>query len=155
MHAISPDQPSTATVAAAPPLQRISVHRAVGDLLEIVAVAVDLTQSTLQVEGELDIASADLLSASVDVELDEGRRFVRLDLSRLSFMDCTGLRAVVHAHNRCLAAGGTLALTDVRPPVTRLLHITGLDEALFIADSPSISPPHTPARHLAAVRGRR
>src|ERR1700712_3742321 len=102
--------------------------------LEIVAVAIDPTQATVQLEGELDVATADLVTAALGEQLAQGHRFVRLDLSRLIFLDCAGLRVLVEAHNGFLYANGALVLTGVDQHVTRLLRLTHLDEALFIAD---------------------
>jgi anti-anti-sigma factor len=104
--------------------------------LEIIAVRVDATQSTIQAEGELDLATAGLLRDALDDELMQDRRFVRLDLSRLDFVDCVGLRVLVRAHHRFLAARGTLVLTGLGRRVARTLAITHHDDLLFIADGP-------------------
>jgi anti-anti-sigma factor len=134
----SPSHIATCRVAPGIVRPQVSIRSTIGQLLEIVAVTVDETQSTLQVEGELDLATAGLLAATLDDELRQGHRFVRLDLSRLSFMDCAGLRVLTRAHTYFLAARGTVVLTGLRPPITRLLTITGLDMALFVADGPSL-----------------
>jgi anti-anti-sigma factor len=100
------------------------------------------------VKGELDLATADILTGALEHELTVGHRFVRLDLSRLTFTDCAGLRALLAAHNRFLAARGTIVVTGLRRQVIRLLAITHLDEALFVADG--VARPDR-ARHLGIV----
>jgi anti-anti-sigma factor len=99
----------------------------------------------------MDLSNADLLTAVLDNQVGHGHRFMRLDVSRLSFLDCSGLGRIVHAHNLCLAARGTLVLTGVTPRIARLLAITHLDEALLIADGPLSPPPTRRSRHMDAV----
>lgn len=106
-------------------------------------------RATIELQGEMDLATTDLVIAVLDHALALGRRYVCLDLSRLTFMDCAALRLVVDAHNRFLGAGGALVLTGVGPRVARLLSITHLDEALFVTDTPARSRPAR--RHLKSV----
>lgn len=96
------------------------------------------THATVQVQGDMDVANAELLAAVLDNQLIAGRRFVRLDLTRLTFLDCAGLRVLVHAHKAFRAdPGGMLLLTGVGARIARLLEITHLDEALFVAGQPA------------------
>jgi anti-anti-sigma factor len=105
----------------------------------------------VQLRGEMDLSNADLLTAALSTHLGRGRRFVRLDLSDLQFMDCAGLRAIVEAHNRCLAAHGTLILTGAGSQINRILAITRLNEVLLVADAQLDTPPRARRSHLAAV----
>jgi anti-sigma B factor antagonist len=118
-----------------------SAHRrhlaAVGSDTAMLAVRTVLAEGArayLRLCGELDLATADRLIGVLDQQFDSGRRIIHLDLSGLRFIDCIGLRTLVHAHNECLAHRGALILTHVGPPTTRLLELTGLSEALFISD---------------------
>lgn len=104
--------------------------------LEVSTICTGSSQVIVQMRGELDLASAPLLAAVLEHQLRLGHRFARLDVSRLYFCDCGGLRAIVAGHNAFLAAGGTLSLTGLTRPVRRLLAITGLDEALVLIDPP-------------------
>jgi anti-anti-sigma factor len=75
--------------------------------------------------GELDVSSADGLSNSL-VEL-AGSTLV-VDLSDLTFMDSSGIGALVRARNRIRADGlGDLVLTRPGAIVRRALEIVGLD----------------------------
>lgn len=80
--------------------------------------------------GRLDVhAAADarlLLAAAVD----DGHGELILDLARLEAVDATGLGVLVGAHRRAQRAGRTLVLTDVPPPVGRILFVTKLDRVL-------------------------
>jgi anti-sigma B factor antagonist len=75
--------------------------------------------------GELDAASASGLENSL-VEL-AGSTLV-LDLSDLTFIDSSGIGALVVARNRIRSKGlGELVLTRPREIVVRVLEIVGLD----------------------------
>jgi anti-anti-sigma factor len=101
-------------------------------------VRVQLSQgdrATLKLSGELDLCSVDLLEAVLHNHIAAGRRYIRLDMSGLKFIDCAGLRAVVDAHNALLFEHGRLDLIRVGPPTARLLRITELDTALHVESS--------------------
>jgi anti-anti-sigma factor len=75
--------------------------------------------------GELDVASADGFADSL-VELAGST--VVVDLSDLTFMDSSGIGALVRARNRIRAGGlGELVLTRPGAIVRSVLEIVGLD----------------------------
>ena len=57
-------------------------------------------------------------------------RLVLLDLTGLSFCDARGLSAFVRIANHADAAGCGFALIAPRPPVAKILQISGLDSRL-------------------------
>jgi anti-sigma B factor antagonist len=57
-----------------------------------------------------------------------------LDLRPLTFMDSSGLRALLAADTRAREAGGRLVLIRGDERVQRVLRITRLDERLEIVD---------------------
>lgn len=130
---------------AVPPAPPIDVTTTAADTFEVTTVRTDANRAAVQAQGEMDLANADLLTEVLGSHLAAGRRFVRLDLSRLAFVDCAGLRVLVLAHNQFLTQRGTLILTGVGARIAHLLHTTHLDEALFVADGPG--EPHR-IRHL-------
>ncbi|MFB7908356.1 STAS domain-containing protein [Kitasatospora sp. NPDC056076] len=75
--------------------------------------------------GEIDLASAPRLHRELTCALDTHQN-VLLDLSQVTFMDCSGLGALVQARNQADRTGGRLALRGVGHPVARLLRLTGL-----------------------------
>jgi anti-sigma B factor antagonist len=103
-------------------------------VLEVRTVLTEGTRAYLRLCGALDLATADSLLGALNQQFGSGRRNIHLDLSGLRFVDCTGLRALVHAHNECLAHRGTLILDHVGRAAARLLELTGLSEVLFISD---------------------
>jgi len=99
-------------------------------------VRVDPSRASLSAAGELDLAAVHDLAATLAVQEAAGRTFIRLDLSQVSFLDCTCLAVLVSAHNRLRAAGGQLILTDVSRPVVRLLTVTELVHKLLTTREP-------------------
>lgn len=87
------------------------------------------------VAGELDLST----SPELDRALAEGGPGARvcLDLTRLRFIDSTGLAAIVRAHQSLVRAGGALAIATGSGPrsVLRTFESTGLAGLLTITDS--------------------
>lgn len=102
--------------------------------LETSIVTLNPSLAIIRLRGELDCATAELLTAVLANQRANGRRYLRLDLSALEFLDCAGLNAIVRAHHHALASRGTLVLTGLPQHVCRLLRIAGLDNVLCIAD---------------------
>ena len=99
---------------------------------EVQVRCTDATRAALRLQGDLDLAAADLFAAVIRHHLATGHRYVRLDLSGLDFLDCAGLRALLTAHHELLARGGRLVLTNVGPQTARLLRLTLLDTVLYV-----------------------
>jgi anti-sigma B factor antagonist len=83
--------------------------------------------------GELDHATAPELRDPLMAAIEEGSRWVLVDLSDCTFVDSTGLSVLVHAHTRLLEADeGKLEVCCPDPQVSRLLEITGVDRAFGV-----------------------
>ena len=96
--------------------------------------------------GELDMSSADCVGEAL---AGIGGSTVVVDLSKLTFMDSTGITALVVARNRIMDDGlGQLVLSRPVSAVRRVLEITGLGgwivEWSADWDSPSSSGIVTP-----------
>ena len=76
----------------------------------------------LHLAGEIDIATADQLTAALARALSEGSPLV-VDMAEVSFIDGRGLRAVVRAA-QSMNGCGPLVLVNARL-VARLLELTG------------------------------
>ena len=77
----------------------------------------------VRVSGELDLDSGDLLirtCARAEPSLD-----IVVDLSALTFMDCAGYGAVMHARAALISHGGTLTLANGSGEPARLLALIG------------------------------
>jgi anti-anti-sigma factor len=89
-------------------------------------VAVADGRYTVAVSGELDILSASRLEAVLLKISGDSASAIRLDLSRLTFMDSTGLRTVLLAKELCDSHGLELSLVPGPPRVQRLFEVTAL-----------------------------
>jgi anti-sigma B factor antagonist len=85
----------------------------------------------LEVDGELDLASAPQLCARLDAARAQRVRRLVVDLTRLGFCDSTGLRALMGASAEIRVDGGRFALVCPQDgPVARLFEVTGMRERM-------------------------
>ena len=96
------------------------------------AYSVDRRDShvTLHLTGEVDLAAAPGLESALDTVLDDSDDVV-LDIADVTFLDSSGLRVLVAAHNRCSETGKSLTLVNPSAAVSRILEITGLGKTLL------------------------
>lgn len=86
----------------------------------------------LEVRGEVDVHTASQLRDRLIQVLDAGHSSVVVDLSWLSFIDSTGLGALVAARNHALAATASLRLVCKTERLLKVFRITGLHEVFDI-----------------------
>ena len=84
---------------------------------------------TWKLAGELDVARLPELYEAMDV-LPEACELT-VDLSRVTFMDASGLRALVWLRRTVEAKRGTLSVLGASPFVSRLLSLAGLNGLLM------------------------
>jgi anti-anti-sigma factor len=100
--------------------------------------------------GELDIGSADTLTARL-AELKTDQRPVRLDLSKLVFIDSAGIQAVLVALTDARWHGWHLEVArEVSPTIERAAQIVGIAQVLWPEEpgprqrsAPPATPPTT------------
>jgi anti-anti-sigma factor len=88
----------------------------------------------VELAGELDVDSVDELEAALAAASADARARVCLDMSRLAFIDSTGLAAVIRAHIATVEGGGAFAVVAGPGAVRRTLETTGLMEMLSVVD---------------------
>jgi anti-sigma B factor antagonist/stage II sporulation protein AA (anti-sigma F factor antagonist) len=76
--------------------------------------------------GEIDMSTADVLRDALNDALDKNPPAVVLDMAGVTFLDSTGIAALVVAHNRAIDENTALTLINCRPIVRRVLDVTGL-----------------------------
>lgn len=94
----------------------------------------DGARHTLALVGELDIASTPAMQTALTRVLANETRALRLDLRQLSFIDSTGLHAVLTAKEQCEARGYDFSLIAGPAPVQRLFELTNLLGVLPFVD---------------------
>ncbi|MBA2896219.1 STAS domain-containing protein [Nonomuraea soli] len=83
--------------------------------------------------GDLDYTSAAQLG---DVPLEPGLSRIDLDLGGLSFIDSSGLAALIRLHHRAAEARAALQLTALTPYLRNLLRMTALDRMFTLPPQP-------------------
>ncbi|HET6153257.1 MAG TPA: STAS domain-containing protein [Marmoricola sp.] len=81
---------------------------------------------TLVVAGEFDIATTEEFREQGRACLEADVATIEVDLSDVTFIDSSGLGALVGLRKECAKADAALVLIDVPPSVTRLFEVTGL-----------------------------
>lgn len=87
--------------------------------------------SVLSVTGEFDLAVVDEFLEHAMACLDRAQG-IDVDLGGVSFIDSSGLGALVRVRKEAAVRGKPLTLVDVSPATTRLLEITGLQQSFEI-----------------------
>ncbi|MBW8705587.1 Anti-sigma-B factor antagonist [Streptomyces sp. MBT84] len=115
-------------------------------------------RALITLAGEIDLESAPLVRGSLERCLRDGIRTIDVDLTRVTFCDCSGLNAFLHAAQQTTMAGGTLRLH--RPPTTlaQILDLTGCQFLLLglpfghvpppVGDTPAAPRPAPPHRSV-------
>jgi len=75
--------------------------------------------------GEIDLESAPLVRTSLARCLSDGIRTIDVDLTPVTFCDCSGLNAFLDAAQETAQAGGTLRLHHPPPTLDRILDLSG------------------------------
>lgn len=99
---------------------------------ELLRIAVHYVSDTTVVElaGELDLATAPLLDARLATLGDYRLPQLVIDVTALTFCDCSGLGTLVRARNQAAAEGGWLRLCGVAGTISKLIKIARLTSAL-------------------------
>lgn len=86
--------------------------------------------------GELDMASVPELERAARRLLSQDANELIIDLSRVPFMDSSGLRLLISLHDEACEEGWTLGLLRPSAGPAALFHLTGLDEHLPLIEQP-------------------
>jgi anti-anti-sigma factor len=98
-------------------------------MAELVTKGADGERRSLAVSGDFDIAMVERFLAEARACLDDTADVCEIDLGSVTFMDSSGLGALVRIRNAARESGKTVVLVNVPPSVSRLFEVTGLAEA--------------------------
>ncbi len=87
---------------------------------------------TLVVEGEVDIATASRLLSVLNSSVAEAIKAVVVDLSRVGFMDSTGLALLINANRRLSVRRKGFAVVCPPGPLWRVFEITDMVDTLHV-----------------------
>jgi anti-anti-sigma factor len=100
-----------------------------------VRVLTDAAALVLEVEGEVDMLTAPAVLKAVE-EVPDGTLWVVVDLTKVSFLDSSGLNTLVQARRALDARQMTMRLVvPTGGAIRRVFEITRLTEALTIVDT--------------------
>ncbi|WP_300682942.1 STAS domain-containing protein [Nocardioides sp.] len=87
----------------------------------------------LVVTGDLDLATAPRLTEVARAAVSSPGDIVTLDLSGVTFLDSTGLGALLDLRKKVVGAGGRVQVAAQSPAVARVLDLAGLTELFGVA----------------------
>ena len=95
------------------------------------------TMPQFVLSGEIDISNADSVRVEgVCLARDAAPSPLVADLVGVTFIDSSGIAALISIHNAARAAGGSLVLRSMSPSVLRLFELAGLAHE-FSTDYPA------------------
>lgn len=89
----------------------------------------------IAVAGEIDLASVSELESAIDEAFASDSQPLVIDLTESSFMDSTGLRALVMANRKFDEGGRLFAIAVSGGPVSRLIGLSGVESSIRIVDN--------------------
>lgn len=89
------------------------------------------SHTVLWVEGELDLATAPQLRSRLDNMIADADGPILLDLADVTFIDSTGLSAILTAHAALDKQGRVLRVIKASVQVRRLFEICGITDLII------------------------
>jgi anti-sigma B factor antagonist len=93
---------------------------------------VEIIDGGISVAGEIDAHTCPDLAAALEPLRGSGD--VRIDMAGVQFIDSSGLRVLIGAHQRAAAAKRKLLIDRPSKSVLRIIEISGLADHLQIAN---------------------
>jgi anti-anti-sigma factor len=89
----------------------------------------------IEASGDLDLSVAKTFEDELRKAFSNGASAIVLDLAQVTFIDSTGLRALIRVAEEGRRNGDRLSIRrELSPPVKRLLDLTGCGDQLPFAD---------------------
>lgn len=90
---------------------------------------------TIVLIGEADLLGAPNIEASLADAATGEAQCIIVDLRNLTFIDSSGLRALMGGHEQCVARGHELRIIPGPANVQRLFELSGMNEVLPFCDA--------------------
>ncbi|MEV0258307.1 STAS domain-containing protein [Streptomyces sp. NPDC050732] len=84
----------------------------------------------IEMHGELDVVAYQRMAPLLDAVTAGSEPLVIVDLTPVTFLDCSGLSLLMRAHRRVTHRGGRLRLVCTQPMTLRMLRVTKLMSVL-------------------------
>lgn len=86
----------------------------------------------IAVTGEIDLATVPELESAIDAVFTANSHPLVVDLNSSTFMDSTGLKALVMANRRFDESGRAFAIAVSGGPVSRLIDLSGVSSSIAV-----------------------
>ncbi|MEX2458183.1 MAG: STAS domain-containing protein [Actinomycetota bacterium] len=91
--------------------------------------------SVISLRGEIDVYTAPRLRQALIDLIEGGKSDILVDMSRVDFLDSTGLGVLVGGLKRVKAKDGSLEIVATQDKILKIFEITGLSKVFPIHDS--------------------
>ena len=88
--------------------------------------------NVLPLEGEIDLHVSPRIAASLNAMMKEKPKLIVVDLAQVSYIDSSGLAALIEAMQNVEAYGGKFALAGLQEAVRPIFEIARLDQVFRI-----------------------
>jgi anti-sigma B factor antagonist len=89
-------------------------------------------ENVLPLEGEIDLHVSPRISASLGAMIDEKPKQVVVDLTKVTYIDSSGLAVLIEGMQNVEAYGGQFALVGLQDKVKPIFEIARLDQVFRI-----------------------
>ncbi|CAN5632907.1 STAS domain-containing protein [soil metagenome] len=91
--------------------------------------------NVLPLEGEIDLHVSPTIAASLRTMVEQKPKHLVVDLSRVNYIDSSGLAVLIEAMQNVTAYGGKFALAGLQDAVRPIFEIARLDQVFRIFDN--------------------
>lgn len=106
-------------------------------------LTIDVTSApkaqTIVLTGEADLLGAPKIEAALRDASAREPELIVIDLKSLTFIDSSGLQALITGHELCRARGHELRIVPGPENVQRLFELTGMKEALTFTEAADVA----------------
>src|SRR3712207_7325838 len=102
----------------------------------------DEGMALVNIEGRVDAAAAPSFKQQLTEAIAQGNVRLALHIAHVSFMDSTGLGALVSALKAARRANGDIGIIAPSPQVQKLLKLTAMDRVFRVFPSPDEALQH-------------
>jgi anti-anti-sigma factor len=106
--------------------------RAVADGALTYEIRRERERTTVHLLGDFDLATVEKVALVLEHEHARGPRHLVVDLSRIEFLDSSGLHLLHTIGNRVAADGGGLTITNPSHAAAKAIRLTAMDQVLSI-----------------------
>jgi anti-anti-sigma factor len=97
-----------------------------------ITISAEGADLVLAIEGEVDLSTAPTLRTCLEHSAADSCGKVVLDLSGVTFLDSSGIAAIVRTHRTLAGTDRRLVLRNPRRAVQRVLTISGIDGVIDV-----------------------